>query len=162
MPPAPTRGTPGPPLAAPSHFRYIHQPDADVERAARVLAAALDISPITAQVLARRGVCSESAAQAYLKPRLANLLDPASMADFKRTVTRIADAVERAERIGVFGDYDVDGITATAVITETLTGSGLAPELRLESRDNGYGLSVRDLEAFHEAGCRLVVACDVG
>jgi single-stranded-DNA-specific exonuclease len=113
-------------------------------------------------VLVRRGVHDSDTAQSYLKPHLRALLDPSEMADFPRAVKRLADAVCRHERCGVFGDYDVDGITAAAVIAETLENLGQTPEIRLASRDLGYGLTPTDIKAFEVAGCTLVVACDVG
>lgn len=161
MPPAPTRGPLANPIA-PSHFRYVHTHDPEAESLARMLADSLDIHPITARVLVRRGIKTKAAAEHYLQPRLAHLLDPSDMADFRQAVLRIADAVVQRQPIGVFGDYDVDDITAAAVIMETLMGLGLTPEVRVASRDHGYGLTVMDMEAFHEKGCRLVVACDVG
>ncbi len=160
-PPAPDRGPTPRPAAAP-RLKYVYEPDPDTERLARVLADSLDLNPITARVLVRRGVDSEVSAREYLRPRLARLLDPAEMADFKRAVSRLADAVVNEEKVGVFGDYDVDGITAAGVIAETIQGSGQSPEIRVASRDMGYGLTPTDIEAFRDAGCSLVVACDVG
>jgi single-stranded-DNA-specific exonuclease len=127
-----------------------------------MLGDSLDLHPITARVLVRRGVTNETTARDYLRPRLAQLLDPAEMADFKRAVSRLADAVERDEQVGVFGDYDVDGITSAAVIAETIEGTGRKPHVRVASRELGYGLTPTDIAAFRDAGCTLVVACDVG
>jgi len=127
-----------------------------------MLGDSLDLHPITARVLVRRGVTNETTAREYLRPRLARLLDPAEMADFKRAVSRLADAVKRDEQVGVFGDYDVDGITSAAVIAETIEGTGSQPHVRVASRELGYGLTPTDIAAFRDAGCTLVVACDVG
>lgn len=147
---------------APPTLRYIYDEDEELERRSESLASELGLRRTTARVLVRRGVRDLDSADAYLEPRLGSLLDPADMADFQRAVSRLADAVCRSERCGVFGDYDVDGITAAAVITEILEGHGQTPEVRLASRDLGYGLTPTDIKAFKEAGCTLVVACDVG
>ncbi|MFH2009793.1 MAG: single-stranded-DNA-specific exonuclease RecJ [bacterium] len=158
---SPTPGDAGKAPASPA-LRYVYQTDEELWKRGASLAKALGVRPTTAQVLLRRGVSDAQDARDYLEPRLKRLLDPAEMADFKRAVTRVADAVERKERCGVFGDYDVDGITAAAVITQILTELGPEPECRVASRDHGYGLTTVDIEAFRKAGCSLVIACDVG
>ncbi len=142
--------------------RYVFDEDEELELQSETLAKELGLRRTTARVLVRRGVRDLDSAHSYLKPHLGSLLDPSEMADFPRAVTRLADAVCRNERCGVFGDYDVDGITAAAVIAEILGDLGQTPEVRLASRDHGYGLTPRDIKAFEEAGCTLVVACDVG
>lgn len=149
-------------VAAPPTLRYVHDEDEELERRSETLAQELGLRRTTTRVLVRRGVHDSDTAKAYLKPHLRALLDPSEMADFPRAVKRLADAVCRHERCGVFGDYDVDGITAAAVIAETLENLGQTPEVRLASRDLGYGLTPTDIKAFEEAGCTLVVACDVG
>jgi single-stranded-DNA-specific exonuclease len=143
-------------------LRYVYDESEELELRSETLARELGLRRTTARVLVRRGVRDLDSAEAYLEPRLKSLIDPSEMADFQRAVTRLADAVCRNERCGVFGDYDVDGITATAVITEILESFGQSPEVRLASRDRGYGLTPSDIQAFREAGCTLVVACDVG
>jgi len=162
MPPASDRGTPTAPIAPGSPPIFVHDSDPEIDGLARKLADSLDLNPITAQVLVRRGMRTEADARAYLAPRLAHLLAPDDMADFARAVSRIADALVRGERVGVFGDYDVDGITAAAVVAETLEGAGHTPRIRVASRDHGYGLTPGDVRAYAEEGCSLVIACDVG
>ncbi len=147
---------------APVTLRYVYDENEELERRSETLASELGIRRTTSRVLVRRGVHDLDTAESYLEPRLHSLIDPSNMADFPRAVSRLADAVCRHERCGVFGDYDVDGITAAAVITESLENVGQTPEVRLASRDLGYGLTPTDIGAFKEAGCTLVVACDVG
>jgi single-stranded-DNA-specific exonuclease len=147
---------------APPTRRYRFDDNEELERQTETLARELGLRRATARVLVRRGVCDLDTAHSYLEPHLRSLLDPSEMADFPRAVNRLADAVCRSERCGVFGDYDVDGITAAAVISEILVNLGQNPEVRLASRDHGYGLTPRDIKAFEKAGCTLVVACDVG
>jgi len=159
MPPTPGGAEKAP--ASPS-LRYVYDASDELTQRGSALADELGVRTTTAQVLIRRGVSDAETARDYLEPRLKRLLDPSEMADFKRAVTRIADAVEQQERCGVFGDYDVDGITAAAVITQILAELGCDPECRVASRDHGYGLTTLDIGAFKEAGCSLIVACDVG
>jgi len=147
---------------APTTLRYVYDEDEELERWSETLAKELGLRRTTTRVLVRRGVRDLDTAHSYLDPHLRSLIDPSEMADFQRAVRRLADAVCRNERCGVFGDYDVDGITAAAVITEILENLGQSPEVRLASRDRGYGLTPGDIQAFQKAGCTLVVACDVG
>jgi len=100
----------------------------------------------------------------FLLPRLAELSDPATMADRTQAAARLALAIKRKERIVVFGDYDCDGMTATAIMTEALRKLGAAEVVPLlASRfDGGYGLSLRALERVLEAKPDLVVTCDCG
>lgn len=147
---------------APSIRRYVYDDDEELERRSETLARELGLRRTTARVLVRRGVRDLDSAKSYLDPHLQGLIDPSEMADFQRAVKRLADAVCRSERCGVFGDYDVDGITAAAVIAEILESLGQTPDVRLASRDRGYGLTPRDILDFGKAGCTLVVACDVG
>src|SRR5215212_7425398 len=77
-------------------------------------------SPLLARLLWNRGVRDAAAAQAFLAPAAQPLGQPARMAGVPAAVERIRDAIRRGERIGLHGDYDVDGVSATAVLTETL------------------------------------------
>ena len=87
----------------------------DEERAV-VLAAALRLHPLAARVLAARGHANPAAAEAFLSARLANLPDPFAMKGMEAAVARIARALEAGERIACYGDYDVDGVTSTALL----------------------------------------------
>ena len=80
--------------------------------------------PATARCLVARGVAEPRDAQGFIDPRLAALRPPAGLAGLSLAVGRIADAVVRGERIGVFGDYDVDGVTTAALLTSFLRASG--------------------------------------
>lgn len=114
-------------------------------------------------VLAARGHVDAAATRAFLDPRLADLTPPHAMVDRDAAVDRLARAVRAKERVLVFGDYDVDGITATAVLTSALRQLGGEPETMLASRyDGGYGLSWRAAERVRERGASLLVTCDCG
>jgi len=86
------------------------------------------VRPATARCLVARGVLDSNEAQGFVDPRLAALRPPAGLAGLPRAVERIAHAVVRGERIGVFGDYDVDGLTTGALLASVLRASGAAVE----------------------------------
>lgn len=134
------------------------------EKSAARLAAALGIPLPLAVVLAARGLAEPETAQRFLNPRLDNLADPTDLPDMGRAVERILRAVKTRERIVVFGDYDADGVTATALLTRFLRGLGAETvpflPLRLEE---GYGLGVDALQRCLEAHRpRLVITVDCG
>jgi len=126
------------------------------------LASALRVKPATARCLAARGVVEPSDAQGFIDPRLAALRPPSGLAGLARAVTRIADAVERGERIGVFGDYDVDGVTTAALLTSFLRASGATVEVAVARRDAGYGFTPAAAQDFATRGCKLLVTGDCG
>jgi single-stranded-DNA-specific exonuclease len=129
----------------------------------RRLVADLRVRPVTAACLAARGVREPEAARAYLEPRLAGLRRPEGLAGFADAVDRIADAIAGGVRIGVFGDYDVDGVTTAALLGTFLRDVGAAaPVVRVARRDAGYGFGAADAAAFAAAGCRLIITGDCG
>ncbi|HEY6009332.1 MAG TPA: hypothetical protein VIU40_13485, partial [Geobacteraceae bacterium] len=95
----------------------------DVEAAER-LAGALRLHPLAARVLAARGHADPAGAGAFLEARLADLPDPFSMKGMDAAVTRIVRALEAGERIALYGDYDVDGVTSTALLAGFLRAAG--------------------------------------
>ena len=84
-----------------------------------------------ARLLSRKGFANADEVQAYLRPRLKTLSDPFLLPNMNSAVTRILTALDRQERIVLFGDYDVDGITSLALLTETLRAYGALPNLFL-------------------------------
>ncbi|HEY2747442.1 MAG TPA: single-stranded-DNA-specific exonuclease RecJ [Polyangia bacterium] len=137
---------------------------ADWDRA-RTLAAALSLSPVTAQLLINRGVDDPDRARRFLSPRLAELRrpdGPAAMAGFAVAVERLARALATRETIGIFGDYDVDGVTSCALLASFLGDAGGRVVARVARRDAGYGFGVDDAARFADAGCAVVVTCDCG
>jgi single-stranded-DNA-specific exonuclease len=131
--------------------------------AASELGRACGIGPALGQVLLHRGLGDPDAAQRFLDPRLSSLTPPEAMADRGAAVDRLARAVRRRERVAVFGDYDVDGTTATAVLTEVIEAlGGEAVPLLANRFDGGYGLSRPALERCLATGARLLVTCDCG
>jgi single-stranded-DNA-specific exonuclease len=126
------------------------------------LADAVGLHRITAQLLVARGVVTPDAAQNFLNPRLALLRRPDEMAGFAPAVARLHAALVAGETVGVFGDYDVDGVTSCALLTTFLRQAGGRVFPRVAERDHGYGFGPDDVCAFSDAGCALIVTCDCG
>ena len=131
--------------------------------AALELSRALSISRTLAGWLDAQGHRDLDATRRFLSPRLAELSPPHAMLDRDAAAERLARAVTARERIAVFGDYDCDGITATAVLTELLRAldADVVP-LVAERNDGGYGVSAAAVERIVATGATLVVTCDCG
>jgi single-stranded-DNA-specific exonuclease len=117
-----------------------------------------------ARLLFRKGFGTTDEVQAFLQPRLKSLSDPFLLPNMEAAVKRIFSALDRHERIVLFGDYDVDGVTSLALLAETLRAYRVTPDLFLPLRmEEGYGLSresvERCIEQFHP---RLLIALDCG
>jgi single-stranded-DNA-specific exonuclease len=132
------------------------------EQLVRRLATSLRVRPATARCLVGRGIVEPSDAQGFIDPRLAALRPPLGLAGLPRAVSRIADAVTRGERIGVFGDYDVDGVTTAALLTSFLRSVGATVECAVARRDAGYGFTPAAAADFAKRQCGLVVTGDCG
>ena len=122
-----------------------------------------EISPVLSRLLALRGVSLAEAAD-YLTPRLKKLLpDPAILKDMDRAVARVASALEKGERIAVFGDYDVDGSTSAALLSDFLSALGTPPRIYIPDRmKEGYGPSPFAMRALAAEGAGLVITVDCG
>lgn len=130
---------------------------------AQGLSRALGSSVTLAAWLDERGHFEAEATRRFLNPRLAELTSPDAMLDRKAAAERIARGVKSAERIVVFGDYDCDGMTSTAIFTEALRALGGDVVPVLASRfDGGYGLSQAALARVLARGPALVITCDCG
>jgi single-stranded-DNA-specific exonuclease len=131
-------------------------------RDASALADALGISWVTASVLVRRGYGDPETARRFLAAELPRH-DPNLLGDTAVAVDRIRRAIQRGERICVHGDYDVDGICATALAVLALRELGAEVEWHLPSRfDEGYGVAGQTLERLAAGGCGLVLTVDCG
>jgi single-stranded-DNA-specific exonuclease len=126
------------------------------------LAAELRLRPATARVLVVRGLVTASTVGTFLAPRLADLRPPTGIADLGRVLDRLVLALAERQRIGVFGDYDVDGVTSAAVLTEGLRALGGDVIPRVATRQSGYGLPPEMVERFADEGVRLIVTGDCG
>ena len=121
-------------------------------------------SECIARLLFRKGFSSRDEVDSFLRPRLSSLSDPFLLPEMKRAVQRILRAVDRKERVVLFGDYDVDGVTSLALLSDMMGHLGAAPKLFLPMRmEEGYGLSRESVERCVDQ-CRpqLLVAMDCG
>src|SRR5262252_633731 len=132
------------------------------EATAGALAAEVGIRPLTARILVGRGIVRADVASRFLRPRLGDLRPPDGMADLGPALERLDAALAAGETVGVFGDYDVDGVTTAAALTAALRGMGGRVIARAASRSAGYGLGPDDVERFAGEGCRVLVTGDCG
>ena len=138
---------------------HVKQPD---ETAAARLASAIDAPLLLARILTARGMASPQAAMEFLVQD-APLSDPFLMKDMDKAVERILRAVDEEEPIVIFGDYDVDGVTATALLYSHLRGMGANVRCKLPSREeDGYGLTDNILEKLAQKGYKLIITVDNG
>ncbi len=137
-------------------------PPADEEAVAR-LAAELRVPGIVARLLVNRGMVDAGAAGGFLEPRFRDLFSPALLPNAEVAAARIAAAVRAGEKITLYGDYDVDGITGTAMLWHTLKAAGADVEYYIPHRvAEGYGLNVEAVDALIDGGTQLLVTVDCG
>ena len=121
------------------------------------------LSPMVAWLLAQRGIRTADEVRKFLRPSAEDLIDPSSMKDMDAAADRLHLAVQRGERIMVYGDYDVDGTTAVALIAGFLTGIGVEVSRYVPKRfDEGYGVSLEGVALAATQGCSLMVTLDCG
>ncbi|HEY8268673.1 MAG TPA: single-stranded-DNA-specific exonuclease RecJ [Xanthobacteraceae bacterium] len=137
--------------------------DARANQTALALVQRLGLPELLARVLAGRGVTPDDA-EAYLDPTVKSLMpDPDTLTDMPAAATRLADAVEHGEQVAVFGDYDVDGATSTALLVRVLRACGLDPLFHIPDRIfEGYGPNVEAVRGLAERGAKLLVTVDCG
>jgi single-stranded-DNA-specific exonuclease len=128
------------------------------------LASALAIDPLVAAVLVNRRITSIASAQAFLAPSLGAIKPPGAIKDIELAAERVVQALTAKEKILVFGDYDVDGVTATALLLDFLrTVGGRVSSYIPHRRKEGYGLQVRHIrERIIPRGYRLIITVDCG
>jgi single-stranded-DNA-specific exonuclease len=128
------------------------------------LAARLKLPPLLAQCLLNRGFSEPSAIENFLQPRLKNLADPFLLPNMAAAVERLFRAREQNESLVIFGDYDVDGVTSTALLVEVLRPLGWKVDFYLPNRmDEGYGLSADGVEnCLKKHPTTLLLAVDCG
>ncbi|MGL5511911.1 MAG: DHH family phosphoesterase, partial [Sporomusa sp.] len=129
----------------------------------RELSRNLNISEFIAQTLINRGITDEKAAKNFLRASSDCIADPYLLKDMKIAIARIAQAIEAHQVITVYGDYDVDGITACVIVYKTLTRLGANARFYIPDRQNeGYGLNAAALASLIAAGTKLVITVDCG
>ncbi len=127
-----------------------------------MLAAQQKETALLAGLLAVRGITDPAEALALLAGE-EELSDPALLTDMQKACDRIWQAIDNGETIVVYGDYDVDGVTATALLYQHLKGMGASVKCMLPSREgDGYGLSKNAIQTIHDKGCQLIVTVDNG
>lgn len=126
------------------------------------LAKTLHLMNLTAKVLFNRGLRDVESAKNFLDAEGSPFFDPFTMKDMRKAVERILAALNRNEKICVYGDYDVDGMSATAILVRALRRLNGDVAFYIPDRAEGYGLNIPALEKISEAGAKLVVTVDCG
>ncbi len=127
------------------------------------LSKSLGISPLTAQLLINRGIKDYDAAKKFLDASMSNLSNPKDISGIKAAAQRLVEAVKNDEKILIYGDYDVDGLTSTAIMMEYFQQIGVEVKHLIPNRlENGYGLSVDMVDLILEKDCSLVLTVDCG
>lgn len=127
------------------------------------IAASLQIHPAVGRLMAARGWSDLNAAADFLSPRLRSLRDPFELNDMQPAVERALAAIESGQKIAVFGDYDVDGISSTALMILALQHLGASPSYFIPHRiHDGYGMSARRVEELAAEGAKLLITVDCG
>ena len=146
------------------HFKWnFETPTPEQKKTAEELAEKIGISPILTQLLISRGITTESAAKRFFRPQLADLINPFLMKDMDVAVDRLNDAMGRKERILVYGDYDVDGCTAVALVYKFLQQFYSNIDYYIPDRyEEGYGVSHKGIDYAKETGVKLIIILDCG
>ena len=130
---------------------------------AAALAASLKVSPLIAQILINRQLHKEDTARSFLSPKLAELVEPEAMYGITDAAAIIRDAIEQGQKITIYGDYDVDGITSTAILWHLLQLVGARVDYYIPHRmDEGYGLNPDAVRQIADSGTDLLVTVDCG
>ncbi len=151
------------PTTAAARFRWhFYAPGADEESAFQRLAGALDLHPLVARLLVRRGVCDLDTAGRYLHPKLVDLHDPDLLPGMADCIACLLEAIRRRRPIVIYGDYDVDGITASSILWHVMKWCGADVTTYTPHRlEEGYGLNAAALEGFCDAASELPVVISV-
>ena len=144
--------------------KWIYQtPSAEQMLKGQKLGEELHIHPALATLLVQRGIDTFHSAKNFFRPQLSQLYDPFLMNDMDRAVKRLNDAIGRKERILVYGDYDVDGTTAVALVYKYLQHFYSNIDYYIPDRyEEGYGVSVKGVDYAADTGVKLVIVLDCG
>ncbi|MBE6210083.1 MAG: single-stranded-DNA-specific exonuclease RecJ [Rikenellaceae bacterium] len=147
----------------PINKRWVVKPQGETQ-AVENLSAALGIAPVLANLLVQRGIDTVEKADRFFRPSLAHLHDPFLMKDMDKAVARVEQAVRNGEKIMVYGDYDVDGTTAVALVYKFLRQIGHTNLLFYipDRYTEGYGISVKGIDFAARKGVSLVITVDCG
>ena len=146
------------------NYRWNYEPPTTENVAcAEALAEEVRVSPAIAQMLVERGIRTAEQARKYFHPQLLELHDPYLMKDMDRAVERLNDAMGQRERIMIYGDYDVDGCTAVALVYRFITQFYSNVECYIPDRsEEGYGVSIQGVDYAESQGVKLVIVLDCG
>ena len=141
----------------------LEPPTPEKQEAAERLAKELNISPILGRLLIERNITTVADAKKFFRPSLTGLYDPFMFTDMDRAVERLNKALGRKERIMVYGDYDVDGCTAVALVYKFLQQYYSNIDYYIPDRyEEGYGVSVKGIDYAYESGVKLIIVLDCG
>lgn len=127
------------------------------------LARSLKVSSLLARVLINRGITDAQAGSAFLRPKLTQLIAPEQMPGVKKAVSRLKQAIQNKEKITIYGDYDVDGITGVAILWQLLKLLGADVDFYIPHRlEEGYGLNAGAVRSLAEAGTSVLITVDCG
>ncbi len=122
-----------------------------------------NLNKLLAVILTNRNIVKEEDIRLFLKPTRNDFHDPYLITDMKKAVERIIQAIEKQEKVTIYGDYDVDGITSITVLKSFLKDRGLEVSQYIPNRlHEGYGLNKKAIEKIHENGCELMITVDCG
>ena len=146
------------------HFKWKYDPPTPEEtQQAKELGEKINMSPILSNLLIKRGITTERAAKRFFRPQLADLINPFLMKDMDIAVDRLNDAMGRKERILVYGDYDVDGCTAVALVYKFLQQFYSNIDYYIPDRyDEGYGISKKGIKYAQDTDVKLIIILDCG
>lgn len=139
------------------------EPTRNQQEQAKTLSRELGISPVLGQLLVDRGITDTQQAGKFFRPQLSDLLDPFLFHDMEIAVRRLNEALGRKEKIMVYGDYDVDGVTAVALVYKFLQKYSNCIEYYIPDRyEEGYGVSKQGIDYASESGVKLIIVLDCG
>ena len=142
---------------------HFNEPERDSQEKATTLAKELGINPTLGKLLLDRGITTSNEARKFFRPQLTELLDPFLFRDMAVAIKRLNDALGRKERILVYGDYDVDGVTAVALVYKFLKQYSTNIDYYIPDRyDEGYGVSRQGIDFAEESGVKLIIVLDCG
>jgi single-stranded-DNA-specific exonuclease len=146
------------------NYKWNYEPPTpQIETAAQELAGKVNVSPTLCRMLIKRGVTTEEEARKFFRPQLHDLHDPFLMTDMDLAVERLNMAMGKKERIMIYGDYDVDGCTAVALVYRFLQQYYSNIDYYIPDRyEEGYGVSKQGIDYAYETGVKLIIILDCG
>ncbi|MGB9839946.1 single-stranded-DNA-specific exonuclease RecJ [Thermovenabulum sp.] len=135
----------------------------DIKEESFVINGELKLHPVILKILSKRGIKTKEEIRKFLEPKFEDLYNPLLLLDMDKAIERINKAILEGENITIFGDYDVDGITGTAILYKGLKKKGAFVDYYIPARhDEGYGLNVIAIEKLAKKGTKLIITVDNG